>query len=121
MKEAQFTCIVCPKSCAVTVTDRDGELSISGYECKRGMDHARDEYLHPMRMLTATVKIVGGDFPRLGVIGTREVPRDQLLSCLQEVYRVTARAPIAAGDVLIPNIQGTGCDVVAAMSMDKAQ
>ena len=47
MKEAQFTCIVCPKSCAVTVTDRDGELSISGYECKRGMDHARDEYLHP--------------------------------------------------------------------------
>ena len=87
MKEAQFTCIVCPKSCAVTVTDRDGELSISGYECKRGMDHARDEYLHPMRMLTATVKIVGGDFPRLGVIGTREVQmciRDRLYAELRE-------------------------------------
>ncbi len=118
MKQVKFTCIVCPKSCSITVTDQNGELSFYGYDCKRGVDHARDEYLHPMRMLTSTVKIVGGEFPRLGVIGTKEVPKNKLQSCLEEVYKVTAKAPVTAGDVLIQNILGTGCDVVAAMSME---
>lgn len=120
MKQTTYTCIVCPKSCSITVID-EGKLNFEGYGCKKGITHAKNEYLHPMRMITSTVKIVGGSFNRLGVIGTAEIPKSQLRACLQEIYKITVEAPVAREEIIIKNILGTGCDIVAAMSMDKKQ
>lgn len=119
MKQNKFTCIACPKSCCITVTDNDGELTFTGYECKRGINHAKNEYLHPMRMLTSTVKVIGGQFDRLGVIGSSELPREKLRDCLKEVYKVAVKAPVKAGDIIIKNILGTGCDIIATMSVEE--
>lgn len=120
MKQITYTCIVCPKSCSVTVID-DGELSFEGYGCKKGIVHAKNEYLHPMRMITSTVKIEGGPFNRLGVIGIAEIPKSQLRACLQEIYKITVEAPVVKDEIIIKNILSTGCDIVAAMTMNKKQ
>jgi len=120
MKEAVYTCIVCPKSCSITVKDNDGKLNIEGYECKRGLAYAENEHLHPVRMLTSTVKIRGGNFNRLGVIGTKEISKSQIRKCLAEIYKVTVDAPVQCGDIIIEDICGTGCSIVAAMTMEKA-
>ena len=121
MRSVIYTCIVCPRSCNVTVSEGgDGKLSITGHECKRGHTYAENEFLHPMRMITSTVKARGGSFKRLGVIGTVEVPKGLVTDCLQEIYRVTVDAPVRHGDILIENILGTGCNIIAAMSMKRA-
>lgn len=120
MRSVIYTCIVCPRSCDVTVSKgEDGKLSITGFECKRGYTYAENEFLHPMRMITSTVTIRGGNFKRLGVIGTAEVPKDLARDCLQEIYRISFDAPVRQGDILIENILGTGCNIVAAMSMKR--
>ncbi len=118
MKQVQYTCIVCPKSCSITLTDDNGTLSCEGNECKRGAIYAQNEYLHPMRTLTTTVKVAEGSVKRLGVIGTAEIPREMLGDCLQEVYKVSVCPPVHAGDVVLENVLGTGCDVVAAMTIE---
>ena len=41
MKE--YTCIVCPRSCRITVEEKDGELVITGNTCKRGYEFAKNE------------------------------------------------------------------------------
>jgi CxxC motif-containing protein len=120
MKRTIYTCIVCPKSCCISVID-DGELSFEGYGCKKGAIHAKNEYLHPMRMLTTTVRVEGGAFSRLGVIGTVEVPKGQLRACLQEIYKITVKAPVTKDEIIVNDILGTGCDIVAAMTMNEKQ
>ena len=119
MKQMNYTCIICPKSCSITLTDDSGNLTCEGNECKRGAEYAQNEYLHPMRTLTSTVKVSGiAGHNRLGVIGTQAVPREMLRDCLQEVYKVTVCPPIKAGDVVLANVLDTGCDVVAAMTLE---
>ena len=60
---ADFTCIVCPNSCLITVEESDGSLKITGNQCKRGEEFAKNEYTHPMRMFTSTMKIMNAVIP----------------------------------------------------------
>lgn len=115
MKE--FVCIVCPSSCRLAVSEKDGEISVAGNGCKRGIEHGISEYTNPMRMLTSTVAIAGGTLPRLPVIATAEVPKAKLGECLDRIYATGATAPVKCGDVLISDICGTGVDIIASRSM----
>ena len=114
----EYICIVCPNSCHLTVTDEGGELTVSGNRCKRGYAHGISEYTKPMRMLTSTVKVTNGILPRLSVVSTEEIPKEQLKACLDDVYKVYVTAPITCGDVILKNIQNTGVDIVASRSMN---
>ena len=116
---AEYTCIVCPMSCRITVTEgADGELTITGNTCKRGENHARNEHTHPMRMLTSTVRVRGGSLPRLPVVSSKEVPKALLNQCRKEVAQAVAVAPITCGDVIIHDVCGTGADILASRSLD---
>ncbi|HWQ57426.1 MAG TPA: DUF1667 domain-containing protein [Clostridia bacterium] len=117
MNEKQIVCTVCPGSCRLTVCEENGQLTVEGYGCKRGLSYGASEYQNPMRMLTTTVAIRGGTQPRLPVISSAEIPREKLGECLAALYRLMLDAPVACGDIIEPNICGTGVDVVASRSM----
>ena len=112
-----YVCIVCPNSCRLTVTDEGGTIKVTGNHCRRGEEHGINEFNHPVRMLTSTVAISGGVLSRLSVISTNVLPKDQIESCLAELYQVSVKAPVKCGDVIVKNIQNTGVDIVASRSM----
>ena len=114
----EFVCIVCPNSCRLTVTEEDGQLRVTGNSCKRGREHGISEFTRPMRMITTTVAISGAALPRLSVISTDVVPKEELPACLEEICRVRLQAPVHCGDVIIKNIRNTGADIVASKSMN---
>ena len=114
----EFVCIVCPNSCHLRVSDDSGEVVVTGNSCKRGREHGENEFTRPMRMLTTTVAIRGALLPRLSVVSTDVVPKDQVSACLREIYQVQVTAPVKCGDVIIHNILNTGADIVASKSMD---
>lgn len=114
----EYTCIVCPVSCRVTVTEgAEGALDIKGHTCKRGEKFAANEHTDPRRMLTSTVVAEGGALPRLPVIASGEIPKRSLRDCLALLYSVKVRAPIQCGDVVVPDILGLGVDIIASRSM----
>jgi len=115
MKE--YTCIVCPRSCRITVEEKDGELVITGNTCKRGYEFAKNEYTDPKRMLTTTVKVTGGVLPRIPVISTQEVPKDRLEDCLKVLYGLELKAPVQYGEMICENILGTGVDIKASRTL----
>ena len=41
MNEVHYTCIICPKSCSITLKEQDGVFTIEGNECKRGAEYAQ--------------------------------------------------------------------------------
>lgn len=117
--EKMLTCIVCPMGCEITVEMNDaGEvLRITGNTCKRGEEYARNEMTHPMRQLTSTVVIENGIYDRLPVILSGNIPKDKMFDVMEEIAKVSVKAPISRGDVVIENVCGLGVDVVASRSM----
>jgi len=114
---AEYTCIVCPNSCLITVEEGPDGLIITGNKCKRGVAFATSEHTAPTRMLTSTVKLTGAKVRRLPVITTGEVPKAKLFECQEALFSVSVRAPIKCGDIVVKDLCGTGIDAVATRSV----
>ena len=115
---AAYTCICCPLGCRIEVAlDENGQVSeVSGYTCKRGADYAAQEAVAPERMVTA-VLCVSGCLEPVSVKTQRPVPKAAMKDVLAAVAAQRLDAPVAAGDVLIEDVCGTGVAVVATKSV----
>lgn len=114
MEKKELICIGCPLGCIVNVELEDGIIKhISGYSCKRGLTYAQKEITSPMRIVTSTIKVYGGDMPLVSVKTKQSIPKNDIFKCMEEIRRTIVKAPITAGDILIQNIAGTGVEVVA--------
>ena len=109
-------CITCPKGCHLTV-DEENDYKVTGNACPRGAEYGRNEMLHPVRVITSTVKIEGADIARLPVKTDRPLPKDKMFDCMQVVNRLSAKSPVKVGQVLAGNILGTDVNIVATKSL----
>ena len=117
MENRTLTCIGCPLGCALQVEIENGEvLSVSGNTCKRGDVYARKEVTHPTRIVTSTVRVVGGDITMVSVKTANDIPKEKIFECVKVLKEVEVQAPIAIGDVVLSNVAGTGVDIVASIS-----
>lgn len=108
----EFVCINCPMGCLLTVTGELGSLRIEGYTCPRGLSYAESEVTDPRRTVTALVQVEGRRQP-LSVKTLTPVPKAMVAQCAAALKRVTVRAPIAIGDIVVADLCGTGCAVAA--------
>lgn len=117
-KVHELICIVCPVGCHLTVTETgEGEFSVVGNKCKRGETYGVKELTNPTRVLPTTVKIEGGILKRLPVKTKGAIPKDLIFEAMHVINKVSVKAPIKMGDVIIKDILHTGIDVVASRSM----
>ena len=110
----EIICTVCPRGCHI-MAQGNGEqmLSAEGYGCKRGLEYVSTEYAHPVRILTTTVKISGVQNDLLPVRSSQPIPKEKLFDCMGVIRDTVAKQPVHRYDVIIPNICGTGVDIVA--------
>lgn len=109
-------CITCPKGCHLTV-DEENDYKVTGNACPRGAEYGRNEMLHPVRMITSTVKIEGADIARLPVKTDRPLPKEKMFDCMQLINGLSAKSPVKVGQVLAENILGTDVNIVATKSL----
>ncbi len=114
----KLTCIGCPKGCNLLVAkigngNGPEDYKVEGNSCKIGLSYAFKEMTAPMRTLTCTVRVEGGERPLVAAKSVPEVPKGLQLACMEVVKRTKVTAPVKAGDVLIHDILGTGADIVA--------
>ena len=115
MKE--LICIVCPKGCHLRV-DEENDWAVSGNSCPKGAEYGRTELQNPTRVLTTTVCVEGGLYPRIPVKTSRAIPKGLLMDAMAEVAKVRLVAPVRRGQVILPDLLGTGADLVASRDMD---
>ena len=115
MPIVELTCISCPLGCPLKVeTDNEGKvLSVTGNTCKRGEDYGRREVTAPTRTVTSTVRLKGGTGPVVSVRTRQDVPNSKIFAVMEEIRRTVVTAPVHIGEVVIPNIAGTGVDLIA--------
>ena len=116
----EMTCIVCPMGCPLKVTMNGDEIvDVTGNTCPRGKKYAITEVTAPRRVLTSTVKVEGGHLPLCPVRTRGDIPKGLLFDAMKEVNALIIKAPVAIGDVLIPDICGTGVPLVACRNIHK--
>lgn len=108
----EYTCIVCPRGCTLTLVAEGGEvLKVEGHACKRGEAYAKDEYVHPVRTLTSTVRLADGRL--LPVKTDRPIPKEALLSAADALRSLHPEAPVTIGQILLAGVAGTEANLVA--------
>ena len=116
--EQTITCISCPVGCRMTVQVEDGAVvSVAGNTCKRGETYARQECVAPERMVTAVIPVEGSAMP-LSVKTRTPIPKAKIQDCMAALAGVKLSAPVAMGDVVLPDVCGTGVDVIATKSVE---
>ena len=113
-----ITCINCPVGCRMEVV-HEGEnvISVTGNTCKRGDTYARQECVAPLRMVTAVAPVRDRQMP-VSLKTRTPIPKKLINDCMKIVMEKPFPAPIHAGDVLIPDVCGTGVDVIATKTVE---
>ena len=112
-----ITCINCPVGCRMEVTHEGEEvLSVKGNTCKRGDAYARQECVAPLRMVTAVAPVREREIP-VSLKTRTPVPKKLIGEVMRRIMEKPFDAPIAAGDVLISDVCGTGVDVIATKAV----
>lgn len=124
----QFNCTTCPSECLLTVEverNADGAVaevrSVAGNSCPRGDKFAHQELTCPMRVVTTTVAVSGGDEALLPVRTAEAIPLELHAQAMALIRGLVVKAPIRMGDVVLPNLLDTGTDLIASMDIDRAQ
>ncbi len=113
----KITCIVCPLGCQIDVqTAKDKIIKVSGQSCKRGETYAAKEITDPRRTLTTTVMLKDGQRPVISVKTDKPIPKGLIIKSMSIINKTTINAPVKIGDVIIPDILGTGSNIVATDS-----
>jgi len=72
-----------------------------------------------VRSITTTVRTI---FPRIPVLPVRtngDVPREKVTEIIKELSTVVITQKIGIGEIIVKNILGTGCNVIAASDVLK--
>lgn len=129
---SEMVCIVCPRGCRLTVGDGP-DFPVSGNGCARGAVYGRSEAEAPVRVVTATCRaafsagasantaIPGGELlssaellsscelpRRVPVRTTGGIPKNRVRELAAFLHGLTVPLPVRAGDVIIPDWEGTG-------------
>jgi len=116
MKKQELICIMCPRSCRLTVSGPADDLKVEGNMCPRGREYAVSEVLHPMRVLTGIMRVTDVREP-LSIKTDGMIPKDLLKKAMDEIHQSKVTAPVHAGDVVVRDLLGTGVNVVATKSI----
>ena len=114
MKE--LVCIVCPKGCRLHV-DEENNYIVTGNSCPRGAEYGHNEIKNPTRVLTSTVRLEGGLYRRCPVKTNKAVPKRLLMDIMQALNSVSLKAPVQAGQVVLPHVCGTDADVIVTKNL----
>ncbi len=103
----KLTCIICPRGCALTAEVLDNAVTVTGNSCPKGADYAVSECTNPVRTVTATIRVSNRPDCMVSVKTAAPVPKGDMNRVIALLRRTAAQAPIAIGDVLLPDVCGT--------------
>lgn len=122
MVPRELICINCPMGCSLLVQVENGEVvSVTGNTCPRGAEYARNEVLHPMRMVTSVVPVKGGQLAMASCRTASPIPKEQVFEVVRQLRQVVLEAPVRIGDVILTDAAGTGVAVIATRFVEKQE
>lgn len=118
METVNLICIGCPLGCPLAVEMENGQVkSVSGNNCPRGDAYAKKELTDPTRIVTSTVRVTGGKLAMASVKTERDIPKKAIFDCIKALRDIDVPAPVKIGQVIVPDVAGTGVAVIATKNI----
>lgn len=118
----EVTCINCPLGCMLTVDVNNGFIeNISGYKCLNGRKYAESECTNPVRTVTTTIEVIGGERKVVPVRTAGKIPRNMIFKLMEDIKKISIEAPVKAGITIISDYADTGVNVITTKAVDKAR
>ncbi len=114
-----LTCINCPLGCQLQVEIDGDKITVTGFSCARGEKYAKEEIMHPVRVVTSTVPVIDGEVPMVSIKTDGEIPKDMIKECMLALKDVKVKAPVHIGDVIVSDICHSGVDIIATKEVAK--
>lgn len=102
-----LTCIICPKGCPLCAQIEGDRVTVTGNTCPKGEEYAINECLHPVRTVTATVRVANRPNTMVSVKTAQPVPKDRMMDVMAALRKISVNAPVAIGDVVLEDVFGT--------------
>lgn len=119
--EKEFTCVVCPVGCTLRVREAEnGVISVTGNRCKRGVEYGINEWTDPRRMVTSTVRVLGGRECVTSVKTKKPVPKGRILELMDQIDQIVVQAPCTEGTVVLSGLFGEENDLVITRDVVEA-
>lgn len=103
-----LTCIMCPMGCNLTVEKTKNGLTVSGNNCIRGEQFAKEELTSPKRIVTSLIQTDKGV---TSVKTSCPIPKNMIFDVMKEIDKVHVKSA-KIGDVVIENVLNTGANIV---------
>ena len=112
----ELICVLCPRGCRITAEISGDTVTAQGNACPNGEKYAKSECIHPVRTLTATVRVANRKDTMVSVKTDTPIAKDRMFAVMQSLREMTVDAPLSIGQVLIRSIYGS--DIVVTKSID---
>lgn len=109
MKE--MICICCPLGCHLKI-DIENNYKVTGNTCPKGEVYGKEELIAPKRIVTSTVRVIGGIHNMVSVKTDAPIPKELIFKCMEEIRKIKVNSPMKCGEIVIKNILNTGVNIV---------
>ncbi len=121
MSRRELTCVICPIGCNISIII-DGNrptqiIRIQGNACKKGAEWAHQEVENPLRIITSSISVIGGDFLLASVKTTKPIPLIKVKQVMKEIHERKLIAPVSMGEVVISNPANCDTEIVVTRSI----
>jgi CxxC motif-containing protein len=114
----EITCIICPKSCHISVIGNESEIEIDGAKCLKGREYAKFEAFEPRRIFTSTVKIVSGDYKVVPVRSSKPNKKDDWAKGKKIIEQLIIKLPVQFHQILKKDFIEKGIDLIATKEIN---
>jgi CxxC motif-containing protein len=119
MCKKELICIGCPMGCSLEIELEENIVKkVSGNSCKIGENYAVKECTNPMRIVTSSVAVLGGDTDMVSVKTEKDIPKHKIFECIKELKGIKVNSPINIGDTILENVAGTGVNIIATRKIN---
>jgi CxxC motif-containing protein len=119
----ELICVICPNGCQLRINIQEGEepavTDLTGHLCRKGCEWAKQEILNPMRNVSSSILVEQGDFPLVSVKTDSPVHLKNIFNVMKQIKTTIVKAPVKAGDIIIENVAGLKCNIIATKNINK--
>ena len=103
----KLICIICPRGCVLEAEAGENRVTVTGHSCPRGEEYALNECLHPVRTVTATVRVSNRKDTMVSVKTERPVPKERMMDVMALLREMSVEAPVDIGDEILSDVFGS--------------
>ena len=116
----EYTCIMCPRGCDISAQVEDGAIVlIEGASCPKGTAYVNQELTDPRRNIATSVIVEEGELPLVSVKLDSPIPKNNIFEVMEEIKKLKVQAPVFVGQIVLKNVLGLDCNVIATKKVDR--